>query len=358
MSENEQDRLTAMDTLRYYAAKYNDWLGSDEFREASEDRRNKTSQYERLLSRDGISAMTEVEVHELISSLWAFGGWGNKDYLVDRLLGAVRLDEFKGLLRDLLWGADPLCKRYDNFNESVKYLGSAAISEILAFVHPSDCMIWNERTRVGLKGIGFLRDFVDYYWIDGDDYEKICSECKRILSLLNELDIHASDLLDVDLFLYQVSIMEELEEEEEEQAITYDFDHHEIKEKIFEVGQYLGFEAEKEVRIARGAQVDAVWTIHLGNLGVVKYVFEVHKGGSLDSTILNLQRARRNPAVQKGIIVSNTDGLQHAKAEVETLGEDFSSSLAYLEAVDVLKIEKSLREAWQIINGLELIKSI
>jgi len=71
--------------------------------------------------------------------------------------------------------------------------------------------------------------------------------------------------------------------------------------------------------------------------------------------VLNLQRARRNPAVQKGIIVSNTDGLQHAKSEVETLGEDFSSSLAYLEAVDVLKMAKSLREAWQIINGLELI---
>lgn len=358
MSENEQERLTALDMLRDYAAKYNAWLGSDEFREASEDRRNKTSQYEQLLSQDSISAMTEVELHELISSLWAFGGWGNKDYLVDRLLRAVHLDEFKGLLKDLLWGPDPLGKRYDKFNESVKYLGSAAISEILAFVHPSDCMIWNERTRTGLKAIGFLRDFVDHYWIDGDDYEKICGECIGIISLLNELDIHASNLLDVDLFLYQVSIMEELEEEEEEQPITYDFDHNEIKERIFEVGQYLGFEAEKEVRIARGAQVDSVWTVHLGNLGVVKYVFEVHKGGSLDSTILNLQRARRNPAVQKGIIVSNTDGLQHARSEVETLGEDFSSFIAYLEAADVLKMAKSLREVWQIINGLELIKSI
>ena len=335
---------------------YKGWVESEDFKAWDEERREKVSTYGKLLSKKGISAMTEVEVHELISTLWAFGGWGNKDYLVTRLLKAVDLNKFKQLLTELLWGSNPLRQRYDNFNENVKYLGSAAITEILAFVHPNDCAIWSERIRTGLKRIGLLEDLVDEYWIDGRVYERICTEYKRILAVLSDEGIAVRDLLDVDLFIYKVSITEEAEEEGERPK-DYDFDHNEIKERILEIGQYLGFEAEKEVRIAKGAQVDAIWTVHLGNLGVVKYVFEVQKGGSLDSLLLNLQKAKRNPAVQREIIVSNTDGLENAKEEAELLGEEFARSVAYLEATDVLKVAESLKEAWEIINRLELVKS-
>lgn len=336
---------------------YKNWLKSEDYRAWDEERKEKASTYGKLLSKDGIQAMTEVEVHELISTLWAFGGWGNKDYLVTRLLKAVELNRFKELLMELLWGSNSLRERYDYFNKNVKYLGSAAITEILAFIHPNECAIWTERVRTALSKIGLLGDLVDEYWISGRDYEKICSEYKRILATLSDEGIAIKDLIDVDLFVYKISVSEEVEEEGERPK-NYTFNHNEVKEKILEVGQYLGFEAEKEVRIAKGAQVDAIWTVHLGNLGVVKYVFEVQRGGSLDSLLLNLQKAKRNPSVQREIIVSNTEGLESAKEEAELLGEEFARSLAYLEAVDVLKVAESLREAWEIINRLELVKSI
>jgi len=335
---------------------YKGWVESEDFKAWDEERREKVSTYSKLLSKKGISAMTEVEVHELISTLWAFGGWGNKDYLVTRLLKAVDLNKFKQLLTELLWGSNPLRQRYDNFNENVKYLGSAAITEILAFAHPNDCAIWSERIRTGFKRIGLLRDLVDEYWIDGHDYEKICTEYKAILATLSDEGIAVRDLLDVDLFIYKVSVTREAEEKGERPE-DYEFNHAAVQDRILEVGQFLGYAADKEVPVPPSAQMDAVWTVSLGNLGVVKYVFEVQRRGSVDSLLIKLQAAKRNPAVQKAIIVSNTKGIKEVKERAELLSDEFTRSLVYLEAADVEKVAESLKEAWEIINRLELLKS-
>lgn len=352
---NTTDVSNMKKLLKPYIQVHKNWIKSADFIDWDKEHRDKSSQYSKLLSKRGINDMTEAEIYELVSTLWAFGGWGNKDYLVDRLLKAVDLSTFKHLLRQLLWSSEPLWKRYDQFNNNVKYLGSAAITEILSFVHPSQCAIWNERARTALQKVGLLKDLVKQYWISGHDYEKICEEYKRILNVMLDSNINAVNLLDVDLFLYNIAISED---EEEAKPEDYEFDHNEVKERIIEVGQYLGFDAEKEVLIAKGARVDATWTVNLGNLGVVKYVFEIQKSGSVDSLLLNLQRAKRNPSVQKEIIVSNVKGIAKTKEEANTLGEEFTRHLAYLEVADVLKMAKSLKEAWQIINRLELVKTM
>ena len=62
--------------------------------------------------------------------------------------------------------------------------------------------------------------------------------------------------------------------------------HDEIKQKIVDIGTLLGFESSPEVRIAPGAQVDAVWEVKIGNMGKAIYVFEVQSSGSIDSLIL------------------------------------------------------------------------
>ena len=58
--------------LKSHVEDYKHWMKGEEFREWDEERSEKVSKYDPLLSRKGISAMTEVEVHELISTLWAF----------------------------------------------------------------------------------------------------------------------------------------------------------------------------------------------------------------------------------------------------------------------------------------------
>ena len=55
-------------------------------------------------------------------------------------------------------------------------------------------------------------------------------------------------------------------------------------------------------------------------------------------------------------LVSNTAGLERIRAEAETLGEDFSKSLAFIEADDALKAATWLKDAREIINKLELVK--
>ena len=355
MAKSSENLSHLKDALQPYIARHKTWIKSDQYRDWDVERHDKARKYKRLLSRKSIASMTEVEVHELMASLWAFGGWGNKDYLVDRLLGAVDLDRFRELMTELLWGSQTLRKRYDYFEQNVKYLGSAAITEILAFVHPRDCAIWNERARTALEQIELLNDLTSHYSITGKEYEQVCNEFKRILSVLLDEGFELRDLLDVDLFLYRIAIGDKAEDEKT-RDYDFHFDHDEVIRKILDVGQYLGFQPEKEVHIAKGAVVDATWTVHIGNLGAVKYVFEVQRRGSVDSLLLNLQRAKRNPAVQKQIVVSNTKGLTKVSEEAETLGEDFVRTLAYIEAADVLKMAKSLEDVWQIINRLELVK--
>ncbi|MEM3479191.1 MAG: hypothetical protein QW702_02270 [Candidatus Bathyarchaeia archaeon] len=70
----------------------------------------------------------------------------------------------------------------------------------------------------------------------------------------------------------------------------------------------------------------------IGNLGVVNYVFEVRRAGSIDSAILNLMKAKNNPTVQKLIVVSNTRNLKIMEKEVSTLPEEFRRIVSYMEA--------------------------
>ncbi|MEM1674117.1 MAG: hypothetical protein QXN24_07415 [Candidatus Bathyarchaeia archaeon] len=167
------------------------------------------------------------------------------------------------------------------------------------------------------------------------------------------------DPLDVDIFLYMIqSEVEGAAPSRPEVKVEedYDFDHDEIVEKLVALGAGLGFEAESEVSIASGARVDVVWRARIGNLGVVNYVFEVHRAGSIDSAILNLMKAKNNPTVQKLIVVSNTKNLKIIKEEVSTLPEEFRKIVSYMEAKEVLEASQLLQRLNEILQKLELVK--
>src|SRR4030067_1685316 len=75
------------------------------------ERHERVEIYGRLLSPDGLMQMTELELGQAISSLWASLMWGNKGYLVERLLKDNGLSQMTSSLRDLLWGNRPLDTR-------------------------------------------------------------------------------------------------------------------------------------------------------------------------------------------------------------------------------------------------------
>ncbi|MEM3807386.1 MAG: hypothetical protein QW413_02150 [Nitrososphaerota archaeon] len=331
-------------------------MATDECKEFQKKRKERGDEFKNLLGRDAIEQLSEPDFRHIISSLWAYAGRTNKDYFANRILKNTDFNTLKSELKNLLYGRDPLAKRYDRFFETVKGIGPAGVTEILAFVDPSQYGIWNDKSRKALDILG-LREILPTkkYKISGSEYEKFVEVLKSIIKVI-EPNKSEPDLLHVDLFLWFIAAkkVEEVNTEEEE---GYDFDHDEIVEKLIELGTGLGFEASSEVQIAKGARVDVLWQAKIANLGVVSYVVEVQRGGSIDSLILNLQRAKNNPTVQKLVVVANAKDLKRVRNEVESLSEEFRKSIAYMEVKDVMRASELLSELNGIISKLELVKS-
>lgn len=327
-----------------------------------ESRRERVRLYAQLLSPEGLSRMSEQEFGQVVSSLWATLLWGNKGYLVDKLLQDNGLPTIVEQLRNLLWGKDPLAIRYDSFRKNIKGLGPSSITEILAFVHPDQCGLWNDKARKALKALGFGASFraLNKHQISGSQYEEFNDLLRLVRDELQRNGIENLDLLGVDYFLFEVW---KAEKERGEPASVeappsgYEFDHSEAIEQLTAIGQWLGFETEREKTVAKGARVDVVWKARIANLGVVTYVFEVQRRGSLDSLILNLQKAQNNPTVQRLIVVANREDIDRVQHEIATLPESFRRAVGFMEAAEAARAAELLSELSAIVNKLELVRS-
>ena len=327
------------------------------------DRHERSVVYRQLLSPGGLDQMTELEFGKVISALWASQLWTNKGYLVEKLVSDNGLPELVTALRHLLWAQAPIADRYDGFRNSIKGLGSASITEILALVHPDECGIWNKKARDALEALGVGATFpaVNTYQITGREYTQFNA---LLCSLRDELErngISGLDLLGVDYFLFEVWRTGKREDDDLRPSLdtepSYDFDHDEVVDHLLAIGQWLGFEAEKEKTVASGARVDVIWQAKIANLGVVTYVFEVQRRGAIDSLILNLQRAQNNPTVQRLVVVANSENIAKVDREISSLSESFRRSVGFMEAAEALRAQELLEELSGIINKLELVRS-
>jgi hypothetical protein len=347
---------------------FEEWLKSEDAKAAIKDRSVKFREIRTLLSEENIDGLTESDIRKIIALLWAYNMWTNKFYAANRVLQSKDIEGIRSELRELLYGRAPFPQRYDRFSRSVRGLGPSGLTEMLAFFNPQEYGIWNDKSRKALEFLGLSNILpTRKYKITGQEYEKINKALKMIYEeikpALEKVGIAEQriDLTLVDLFLYYVhqhfvyqqEIIETAPDEEQE---DYDFDHDEIVDKLVETGNGLGFEAVKEEQIARGARVDVIWRAKIANLGVVSYVFEVHRGGSIDSLILNLQRAKNDPTVQKLVVVASKANLKKIQEEVSSLSEDFRKSLTYWEVKDVERAYNLLNELIAIISRLELVK--
>lgn len=340
--------------IREYMAPYGNWLKTDEANEWLAAEKERMDSYKKLLHMDNIEKLTEEEIASLRSGLWAMKFWTSKDWALKQFFEKNDMNVFRRELKMLLWGDEPIQDRYDRFREHVWGMGASAITEILAFINPDSCGIWNEKVRRASRilGLGNLLPS-EKYNITGEEYEH-CNKVFRLIS--DELQLgglNKQTVFGTHLFMYFAGTNQGQAVEEDE---NYEFDHDEIIEKLVEIGAGLGFDASREVSITRGARVDTVWSAKIANLGVIKYVFEVQKSGSVDSLILNLQRAKNNPTVQKLVVVGNTKTIRAVKDETSSLSGDFVKSLAYMEASDVMKAASLLLDFNTILSKLELVK--
>ena len=93
--------------------------------------REERKTYYQSFTKDKILHMTEEILHEYISKLWSMLIWGNKKYVVEKLIEDNGLEHIKKQLAELLYGTKSIEIRWDNFLKEIKGLGPATISELL-----------------------------------------------------------------------------------------------------------------------------------------------------------------------------------------------------------------------------------
>lgn len=326
--------------------------------------RKERKEFYQTFTKEKLLTISKETFLEYIGKLWSMLIWGNKQYVVNKLIEDNGFDKLKEELVELLYGKTSLEKRWNSFLKSVKGLGPASMSELLTYVNPQEYVIFNKTTILCFTYLDIPNMPKYNYQYTGKKYVDICNIAKKISKELKKIGEQDYDLLAVDYFLWD-EVLPYVESKENRQTSKKVIEpktisnlesislHDEIKEKIETIGKLLGFESSSEVRITTGAIVDVVWEARIGNMGKAIYVFEVQSKGSIDSLILNLKKAQSNPAVQAVVAVS--DESQLSKIIKESTGVIEEKSLRTWDIEDVVNVHDSLVRAHESINKLSLV---
>lgn len=328
--------------------------------------RQKQIKYYKSFDKNRILSMTEEDVYKYLSGLWAMLIWGNKHYAVDKIIEDNGLKNFKQYLAEIVWGEEDIENRWDNFRGNIKGMGPAMISEILCKTHPNEYMIWNRRTYVGLKYLEVKKLPRYDYQLTGEVYKNICQVSNEIAEELGRHGYDDATLLSVDYFIWNELQVEENisqiyatkpktdKEDNFESPKESKFIHNDIRDKLRDIGQWLGFESKTEQKVAEGSKVDTIWESTIGNMGRVIYVFEVQTKGNIDSLILNLLKSLNNPAVQGVVAVSDKDQINKIKKHVDFV-KDLKDKLRFWDYEEILRVHESLEFVNASINNLGLV---
>ena len=288
--------------------------------------------------------------------------WGNKKYIADKIIKLNGFDNFKNMLVELLYGSKDIEKRWDKFYKNIKQVGPSTMSELLSYINPDEYVICNKVTCSCFKYLEVDRVPSYDYQYTGENYKRLCNIAKEIKVELQKKYDEKVDLLIVDylfwdivypIYIKDITRINEIEDVPIEKD-TKLFVHNDIINQIIEIGQWLGFESKSEVKIADGAIVDAIWQAQIGNMGKVIYAFEVQTHGSIDSLLLNLQKATNNFAVQA--IVAVSDEKQIEKIKRESVGiHSIETKLKMWDYKEVIEMHNCLERSNEIINNLGLV---
>lgn len=98
-----------IELLRKHVQEWQAKLAADPLR-AEHDKQERADRvaYYRAQSPDKLRAMSDDELYEYISKLWAMPVWGNKKYVVDKLVGENGSETVKANIAELVWGDAPI----------------------------------------------------------------------------------------------------------------------------------------------------------------------------------------------------------------------------------------------------------
>ncbi|QIB26846.1 hypothetical protein [Caloranaerobacter azorensis] len=357
-----------IDILHKHIKRYKEKLDSNPQKYSDELlERNKRKIYYQSWTKEKLLEMSKEEFEEYLSKLWAMLIWGNKKYVIDKIILDNGFDRIKKQLAMLIWGKEDIETRWDKFRKTVKGFGPAMMSELLCQTHPDSFMIWNRKAYIGFRYLE-INGLPRYdYQCNGKKYKQLCGIAKDICNELEKIGIKNVDLLTVDYFIWdelQVeSNLNQLKKKNSSTDIVIDdipkednknFIHNEIRDKLADIGKWLGFNTETEVKVADGAIVDTIWEATIGNMGRVIYVFEVQTKGSIDSLLLNLLKSLNNPAVQGVVAVSDEKQLEKIQRQAQLI-QGLAGKLKIWNYKEVLDNYEALQKVNESINKLGLV---
>lgn len=340
--------------------KYFEYRSGREGEEFERERRKHEEEVKKILSVEGLRNFDETSLLTLANNLYAFQWWTQKDWLLDYWIrGAGGIDKLRKNLEELLYSDRSLAERFDSFRKNVKGVGVAMITEMLAYFDPKTYGVYNRKVKEALLKLGITQtgksldiNKISINKITGEEYEAIIETLKEIAKLLrDDKYLPHPDLLDVDYFLfYSTEILTP-----EVESMDEEYEHDDVINMILEIGKGLGFDVSREVPLAIGTRVDAMWSSRIGNLGELRYIFEVHIKGDIDSLLVNLMKASQDPTVQKIVAVSVENELEKIKKEASTL-RVLSDKMLYWDIREVSKVHGLIEELMNSMQRLGLTK--
>ena len=318
------------------------------------EERNGRKEYYQSFNKEKILSMTENDFYEYISKLWAMLIWGNKKYKIEQLIEDNGFQKLKKEIAELLYGIDTIDIRWDKFKDEVKGFGPAMISELLCYVYPNDCMLWN-RTAVTAYQILEIPNIPTHnYQMNGKRYIEMTNISKEISNIFKNKGYSNSDLLFVDYFywdqLRDLPIVEE-KKEIKETVIGNKSYHNEIIDYIKNIGTLLGYNTNLKGNIKDSGKIaDAIWEFNVGNIGKIKYVFEVQDNGSIDSLIVSLMNASQDISVQAVVAVSDKEQINKIKKHCNNINGSFNGKLKFWNITEVERAYIDLSNSMEIIN--------
>ena len=355
--------------LKKHIQKYKGNIGADKATyENDRLERAERASYYRAWSANKFKAMSKEQFFDYMAKLWAMLIWGNKKYVVDKLITDNTFEKVKEELSNLVWGKEPIEKRWDWFRQNIKGIGPAMMSEILCHVHPGECVLWNRRAYVGFQYLS-VPGLPKYdYQLTGKKYKELSKTAQSIAKELSAQGFKDADLLAVDYFIW-----DELQVEKNLSQIhkkgtpvakpptvdvtdnkAAEFIHNEIRDKLAEIGLWLGFDSQTEIKVAEGSKVDTIWEATIGNMGRVIYVFEVQTKGSIDSLLMNLLKSLNNPAVQGVVAVTDAVQIETIKKHSKNV-PNLNENLKFWNYNEVLQVHEALQSVNESINSLGLV---
>jgi arsenate reductase-like glutaredoxin family protein len=304
--------------------------------------------------------INEYTFGQLIKKLWAMRIWGNKDYVIDKMIQENGIEKLEKTLKYVYKSDEDEGKLYKKLNKDVKYMGPSMASELLCHLHPKKAGIWNNQSR---KALGWLEvNNIPYnkYSISAEEYNRFNKSLKYLAEIFEKEGFEDIDLLSVDYLLWEIANSDKVKDsdtlnQKQPLVVGNKTRHEELKEKVAQIGSWLGFDYDLEVKISDGAIVDVIWTARISNLGKVSYAFEVQSKGSIDSLILNLQKSLNNSSIQKLVIATDAEQIEKIKKEVHNLPENFRNALVYWDSNNIDKTHSNLELVNQEILKLDLV---